>query len=437
MMQMVWVAAAVTLLVASACCMADDRSASPRPASAEEMQWWRDAKLGLFIHWGPASVRGVEISWARIGHPFDHHGHETVPAGEYDQLYKRFDPEKLDADKWMRMAKQAGCKYVVFITKHHDGFCLWPTKQTDYNITNTPYKRDICRQIADAAHRHGLKLGWYYSTRDWTHPDYLHGDNSRYNDYYHAQIEELLTNYGKVDILWFDHVSGNWGDYRFRDLFRMIYRLQPHILVNNRAARFVFGTKDQPEAGLLDFVNGDYETPEQQIGAYHIDRAWESCMTMTECKDGGGWSYRPDGRTRDAAECIKILVSTVTGDGNLLLNVGPMPTGEIMPDQVEHLAEMGAWMKQYGGTLYGTRGGPIPNGAWGGATRKGDRVWLHLFPWQGETLTLPALPGKVASVKTLTGGQATVTQTADGTVVTIAAKDRHAVDTIVELRMAR
>ena len=216
-----------------------------------KLQWFRDAKFGLFIHWGPVSLNGTEISWSRIGHPHDLHGFETVPADKYDQLYKSFNPVKFDADRWMKMAKDAGFKYVVFVTKHHDGFCMWPSKETDYTIANTPFKRDICKEIADAAHKYGLRLGWYYSTRDWTNPDYMSGDNKKYNDYYEAQIGELLSNYGKVNIVWFDHVAGNWHNYTFDRLFNKMYTLQSeNLLINNRAARFINKTEDTPSPEL-------------------------------------------------------------------------------------------------------------------------------------------------------------------------------------------
>jgi len=205
-----------------------------------KMDWWLDAKFGMFIHWGPSSVAGVEIGWARETHPFDHPGKgELVPDAVYDALYKEFNPVEFDADALVRTAKEAGMKYIVFTAKHHDGFSNWPTELSDYNIAHTPFKRDICKELADAVHRHGLKLGWYYSTRDWTHPDYLAGDNSKYNDFYHGQIRELLSNYGEVSVLWFDHVAGDWSQYRFEELFEMIYELQPGIIVNNRAAKFI------------------------------------------------------------------------------------------------------------------------------------------------------------------------------------------------------
>ena len=421
---------------------AEKASAAPVAGeSAKEqdvrMQWWRDAKFGLFIHWGPASVNGTEISWSRAGHPFDHPSETAVvPPEVYDNLYKQFNPVKFDADAWMRMAKDAGMKYVVFITKHHDGFSMWPTElRPDYSIMAGPFKRDICKEIADAAHKEGLKLGWYYSTRDWTHPDYLVGDNSKYDAFYRGQVRELLSNYGRVDVMWFDHVAGNWGDYKFQELFDMLHQLQPGILINDRAARFIRPTKDQPAPGLVPMVNGDFDTPEQRIGKFQYGRAWESCVTMTECKDGGGWSYRPDGRTRSFEECLRMLIQTVTGDGNLLLNLGPLPTGEIDPKQVEALHQMGEWLRKYGNTVYGTRGGPIPNGEWGGCTTNGSKVWVHVLQWPGETLRLERGSLEVGSgtFPVLSGGEANVVETEKDIEITLPAAQRDPVDTIIEL----
>lgn len=413
--------------------MAEGLKAASR--TEDRMGWWRDAKFGLFVHWGPASVAGTEISWSRIGHPFDHPGHESVPPETYDTLYQRFDPVRFDADQWMDLAEEAGMKYVVFVTKHHDGFSMWPTKLRDYNILNTPFKRDICGEIAEAAHKRGLKLGWYYSTRDWTHPDYLKGDNRLYNDFYQGQVKELLSNYGKVDVLWFDHTSGNWKDYTFEDLFRMIYALQPEILVNDRSARFIRPTQDQPGPGVAELVAGDFDTPEQRIGAFQDQRAWESCVTLTKCKDGGGWSYRPDGQTRTFEECIQMLVSTVTGDGNLLLNVGPTPTGEILSDQAEVLKRMGHWLGQYGESIYGTRGGPVRNGEWGGVCRKGNTLYVHIFKWDKDQVTLPGLKGPIVAHKVLTGGKVTIEPSGDGLILRMDGTQQDPLDTIVKLEL--
>jgi alpha-L-fucosidase len=360
-----------------------------------------------------------------------------VPNKEYDGLYKSFNPVKFDADAWMKLAKEAGFKYVVFITKHHDGFSMWHTKLRDYNIAKTPFKEDMCKKIADAAHRYGLKLGWYYSTRDWSHPDYLVGDNAKYNDFYEGQIRELLTQYGKVDIMWFDHVAGNWSDYTFERLFDMMYSLQSKdLLVNNRAARFIRPTKDSaPSKAIESLVAGDYDTPEQKIGKFQTDRAWESCMTMTKCKDGGGWSYRPDGKTISYKETIQTLVHTVTGDGNLLLNVGPLPSGEFPADQVAILKKTGAWLRDNGESIYGTRGGPFRNGQWGGATQKGDMIYVHVLNWPGEglPLMLPALDKQIVGCKGLNVKNPTVKQTSVGVEIDLPVKNRNEIDSIIVL----
>ena len=402
-----------------------------------KLQWFRDAKFGLFMHWGPSSVKGTEISWSRQGHPFDHPGPGPfVPDEVYDNLYKSFNPVKFDADKWMKLAKESGFKYVVFTTKHHDGFSNWHTKLRDYNIANTPFKRDICKELSDAAHKYGLRLGWYYSTRDWSHPDYLLGDNKKYNNFYEGQLRELLTNYGKVDIVWFDHVAGNWGDYTFQQMFDMMYSLQgKNLLINNRAARFIKPTKDAPSsAALKTLVNGDYDTPEQQIGKFQTDRAWESCMTMTKC-EGGGWSYRPDGKTIPYKEVVQTLVQTVTGDGNLLLNVGPLPTGEFPADQVVILKKVGKWLSKNGESIYGTRGGPIPNGEWGGMTFKNNKIYVHILNWpkDGSPLVLAAINKKIVRSKGLNVKNPVIKQTKTGVEIDLPIKNRNEIDSIIEL----
>jgi alpha-L-fucosidase len=400
------------------------------------LAWWREARFGLFIHWGPSSLSGKEISWSRIGHPHDHRGLESIPPEEYDHLYQRFNPVRFDADAWLRLAKEAGMKYVVFITKHHDGFSMWPTKlRPEYSISATPFPRDICKEIADAAHKHGLKLGWYYSTRDWTHPDYLVGDNRRYDAFYQGQVRELLSNYGRVDLVWFDHVAGNWRDYRFRELFEMMYRLQPGLLVNNRAAAFIRTPEDQPPPEIARLVRGDFDTPEQRIGTFQNDRPWESCMTLTECADGGGWSYRPDGRTRRFEECARMLVNCAAGDGNLLLNVGPLPTGEIAPDQQQVLRQMGDWLARYGESIYATRGGPFRNGEWGGATFRDKMIYLHFLKWSGNTQQFGPLKAKVLHATALTGGAPAVNQSSTGVTLVLPPDQQDKLDTILKLEL--
>ncbi|MCD6350548.1 MAG: alpha-L-fucosidase, partial [Armatimonadetes bacterium] len=287
-------------------------------AKAEDMQWWLDAKFGLFVHWGPISLLGKEISWSRGERP-GIGGHGPVPVDVYDNLYKRFNPVKFNADEWVALAKAAGMKYLVFTTKHHDGFCMWDTKTTDYKITNSPFARDVVKELADACHRGGLRLGFYYSPPDFHHPDYRTKNHARYIKYMHEQLRELGSNYGRVDVLWFDGLGGSAKDWDADNLFRMIRSLQPHIIINNRCG-----------------LRGDFDTPEQRVGRFRLDRPWETCMTL-----GTQWAYKPHDRIKSLKQCVDILVNCVGGGGNLLLNVGPTPTGEIEPAQAERLREIG------------------------------------------------------------------------------------------------
>jgi len=311
------------------------------------------------------------------------------------------------------MAQGAGMKYLVFTSKHHDGFSMFDSKLTEYKITNSPFKRDVVGELAQACHEAGLKLGFYYSPPDWRHPDYRTERHAKYIEYLHGQIRELCTNYGKLDILWFDGLGGKAEDWDSENLFKMIRELQPGIIINNRAG-----------------LPGDHDTPEQTIGRFQRDRAWESCITI--CQQ---WAWNPNDKMKSLKECIDTLVRCAGGDGNLLFNVGPMPTGEIEPRQVERLKEMGAWLKQYGETIYGTRGGPYRPGDWGACTCKGNVAYLHVLNWPEDTITLPPLPRKVVSSAVLTGGAAEVKQTEEGIAVSVTPEHRQELDTIVALTL--
>ncbi len=405
---------------------------------SSKMDWWLNDKFGMFIHWGPSSVAGVEIGWARQSHPFDHEGKpEKIPDAVYDALYKEFNPVDFDADALVRTAKDAGMKYIVFTAKHHDGFSNWPTRLSDYNIANTPFKRDICKELADAVHKHGLKLGWYYSTRDWTHPDYLIGDNSKYNDFYHGQIRELLTNYGEVSLLWFDHVAGKWSDYRFEELFDMIYELQPGIIVNNRSAKFVKKQTETPDPALVALTQGDFQTPEGKVGVFHKEFPWETCMPMSKMPDGlGGWSYRPDAITADFDKCAEMLAACVTGCGNMLLNVGPMSSGSLRPSELENLKAFKPWIETYGESIYGTEGGPYISGQWGGSCTKGNALYLHVFQWSDGTLQLPPLPRKVLRCEELGGEEVGFAQNDSELLLTLEQGKTRSLHSVVKLTLA-
>lgn len=401
------------------------------------MQWFRDAKFGMFIHWGPCSVGQREIGWGRnaqrpwdIGVPDPS---DDKHDAEYDNYFKVFNPVKFDADAWAEFAKESGMKYMVLITKHHDGFSMFDTDLSDYSISATPYGQDIVEQFVKAGHKHGIKVGLYYSTRDWYHPDYLVGDNKKYDDWYMGQVDELLTKYGKVDMMWYDHVGGqDWGKWRFDELYAMMYRNQPELLVNNRAARFC-GPKTPEDQGpatpeLQKATDGDFYTPEGTIGAMDLENDWESCIHV-----GQGWSYRGEDGFKGPEECIKMLVSCTTGGGNLLLNFGPRPDGTFAEGEAAVARAAGEWLKTYGDAIYGTRSGPYNNGAWGGSCHKGTKMYLHVYEWTDGAVAFDPLPRKVLAARALNGQPATFVQTADELTVRVAEADRDAPVTVVEL----
>jgi alpha-L-fucosidase len=401
------------------------------------MQWFRDAKFGMFIHWGPCSVGQKEIGWGReANRPWDinKHGPRTDDP-VYDSYYQQFNPTNYDADAWVRFAKESGMKYMVLIAKHHDGFSQFDSKLTDYDIMAGPYGKDIVKAFVEACHRHGMKAGLYYSTRDWYHPDYLVGDNAKYDAWYRGQVEELLTNYGAIDVMWFDHVGGrDWGKWKFDELFSMMYRLHPRLIVNNRAARFC-GPNSPEDRGpaspeIRKMTDGDYDTPEGRIGSMNVAGDWESCIHV-----GKGWSYRGEDGFKGPEDCIKMLVSCTTGGGNLLLNFGPRPDGTFADGEAKVARAMGDWLKKYGDAIYGTRGGPYRNGPWGGSCHKGTRLFLHLFDVPKDGLSFDALPGKITSARTLFGASVNFTQNDGGLTVRVAPADRDSPVTVVELAL--
>jgi alpha-L-fucosidase len=347
-----------------------------------------------------------------------------VPIEEYDNLYKQFNPTKFNADQWVAIAKSTGMKYIVLTTKHHDGFCMWDTKQTDYNIMHSPFGRDVCKELSEACKKQGIRFCTYHSVTDWHHPAHPYGspggktrkptaDIEAYTQYLRAQVKELITNYGPLGIMWFDVPQG-FDRARGQALDDYVYSLQPDIIINNRSG-----------------APGDYDTPEQRVGGFKMDRPWETCMTI--CRQ---WSWKPDDTMKSLEQCLHALISCAGGDGNLLFNVGPMPTGEIEPRQVARLAEMGQWMARNGQSIYGTRGGPWKPGKWGASTRKGNTIYMHVFQWPEKGLVLPAIEKRrIVSAKLMGGGEAPVQQTVDGVAIDVPAALRQPIDTIVELTL--
>lgn len=384
------------------------------PAPAPHLAWWREARFGMFIHWGPVTLTGKEISWSRQA---------TGPA-LYDGLHLRFNPEKFDAAAWVAVAKSAGMRYIVLTAKHHDGFMLWATRTDPYHIMNSPFGRDVVAELAAAARAAGIPFGLYFSPGDWRDPDCRHPQNNpRFVERMHAQLTELLTGYGRIPLVWIDF-DGWPCPSRPEETATLIRRLQPGVILNNRLEPL----HPDESHGLVGRW-GDYATPEQRVGSYCDTVPWETCMTI-----GTQWSWRPDDRLKSLQQCLETLVSTVGGDGNLLFNVGPMPTGEIEPAQVQRLAEMGAWLREHAESVYGTRGGPwMPTKSYA-STRTRDAVYVHLFG-TGDP-RLPPLPVRVERATLLDGTAIEFAQTAAGLSLRVPAARRHANITVIKLRVA-
>jgi alpha-L-fucosidase len=379
------------------------------------MAWWREARFGMFIHWGPASLTGKEISWSR----------KATGIEVYDNLYKQFNPVKFDARAWVSAATNAGMRYIVLIAKHHDGFILWDSKTIDYTIMHTPFGRDVVGELAKASREAGVPFCVYFSPGDWKDPDCRHPENNpRFVERMHAQLAELLGNYGRIPLVWIDF-DGYPCPSRPEETATLIRRLQPGVILNNRLEPL----HPDESHGLVGRW-GDYATPEQMIGSYCDSVPWETCMTIAN-----QWSWKPNDPMKSLQRCLETLVSTVGGDGNLLFNVGPMPNGEIEPAQVQRLAEMGNWLKKYGEAIYGTRGGPYaPTKAYA-STRKPDAIYIHAFSFINEALRLPPLPRKVRTASLLDGTPVEFTQSADALAFTVPAAKCDANITVIKLRV--
>lgn len=399
---------------------------APRPYP-DRLQWWAEARFGMFIHWGPVSLKGTEISWSRANTNPACPNRGVIPAAVYDNLYKDFNPTKFDAAQWVGIAKAAGMKYMVLTAKHCDGFLLWHSQASDYNISRTPFQRDVCAELAEAARAQGVRIGWYFSPMDWRDPDFRTDRNAAFLVRMQAELRELLTNYGPIDVLWFDW-DGREPLYDQARTYEIVKTLQPKTIINNRLDLGPGNNNRQ----LLS-PHAEYGTPEQEIGAYDDQRPWESCMT-TSRKNQWAWGGKDDG-VKSLEDCLGMLIRCAGGDGNMLLNVGPMPTGEIAPEQANLLREMGAWLAKNGESIYGTRGGPFKPGDYGVSTRKGNTIYVHVLEWPDEALKLPAISAKVVGSRVLGGGKADVRQTAAGLEVSVPETDRQALDTVVVLEL--
>jgi len=375
------------------------------------IQDFMDLRFGMFIHWGPVSLRGTEIGWSR--------GKE-VPTEEYDNLYKEFNPVLFNADAIVKAAKDAGMKYLTITARHHDGFCLWPTKFNNYNIMNSPYKKDIVGALNEACKKQGIKFCIYYSVLDWWHQDYPNhnsadrngidnpkADMNKYLTYMRNQLKELITKYDPA-MLWFDgQWEKPWTNEMGIEMYKYLKTLKPNLVINNRLGK-EFAAVSNKKIDASKMV-GDYDTPEQAIGNLNMDMPWESCFTI--CKQ---WAWKPNDKMKSLTECLDILSKTAGGNGNLLLNVGPMPDGRIEARQITRLKEIGDWLKINGQAIYGTLGGPYHPSKDYATTRKGDKIYVHVLNTGLTTLTLKNLPAaKILSASTLDGKALKIENTTD------------------------
>lgn len=415
----------LSVLLALAVIQADSVPAERRAAR----EWYQDAHFGLFVHWGVYSLLG-QGEWVMQNRPI------AVP--DYEWLAGTFNPAKFDAHAWVALAKAAGMKYITITSRHHDGFAMFGSKVSRYNIVDwTPFHRDPLKELADECRRQGIKLFFYYSQLDWHHPDYWprgatgqrtgrpdHGDWNAYLEFLDAQLTELLTNYGPVGGIWFD---GMWdkpdADWRLSRTYALIHRLQPATLIipNHHQAPLPGEDVQTFEQDLPGANTAGFNT--RTIGRLPL----ETSLTMND-----SWGFNlTDHNYKSTADLIHYLVRAAGAGANLLLNIGPRPDGTIPPEAEERLRALGAWLDTNGGAIYGTRAGPIPPRGWGVTTARHDTVFVHVLDWADPVLALP-LTGKRWKARAWPGGEAvTVLQSSAGITVTLPQGD--GVDRIVVL----
>lgn len=419
---------------------ASDTNVSAETPAARDarLAWWREARFGMFIHFGIYAIpgRGEWVQW-----------NEQIPVAEYAKFADQFTLTNFNPNAWAQIAKAAGMKYTVLTARHHDGFCLFDDPGNNFTTVNSAAHRDVVKEYAAAVRKAGLHVGLYYSPLDWRFPGFFFPDLQIANaeamrEQYHRQMKELLSNYGPIDVLWFDGGETDWlsfghdmNNYRFPErkhdehyhgrfswegqkVNAMLRELQPQIIVNNRAA-------DVPP----DFTARETEGA---LGNFDDKNPWELCTTLA-----GAWGYQPNQTPKSLKTCVQLLAKVAGRDGNLLLNVGPAPDGQIDPLQSARLREIGEWLAKYGQSIYRTRGGPFLPGDYGTSTHHDKIIYLHVLTWPEGKLTLPAIPARIVKTSVMTGGDAIVNQTDRGIEISLSPSERSDMDTVISLELDR
>ncbi len=413
------------------------QAAASTPAGVDtRLDWFKQTRFGMFIHFGLYST--LEGKWGdRTNHAEWIRTTAKIPVPEYEKLLAKFNPVKFDAKAIAKAAKDAGMGYVCITTKHHEGFALFDSKLTDWDVMSTPYGKDIMKQLAEACREQGIRMCWYYSIMDWHHPDYTPrrdweqwstqgADFERYVAFMKGQLKELLTNYGPIGVLWFDgQWEHNWNNTRGEDLYKYVRSLQPDIIINSRVGRAGGDYGLDRASGML----GDYATPEQVIPDKVIrDQAWETCMTMND-----NWGYNAaDKNFKPVGDIIRKLADIAGKGGNFLLNIGPRADGSVPPESLERLAQVGEWMRVNGESIKGTQAGPFDATPWGSCTMKslpggGTRLYLHVFKWPADgVIRVPGLLNDLASASILGGSAITSWDHGDGSEIVLHAPAKPA-----------
>jgi alpha-L-fucosidase len=423
----VMIIAAVFAGVVSTSIAGEADSYTPAPENLDAREWFQDAKFGVFLHWGLYSQLG---GGGNLGIAEWIMNDRDIPAKHYERLARFFNPTAFDADAWVRTFKAAGARYITITSKHHEGFAMFRTQTSKYNVVDsTPFKRDPLAELAEACRKHGLKLFFYYSQLDWHHPDYFPlgqtgrgsqrpsaGEWDRYIDYQDAQLKELLTQYGPIGGVWFD----GWWDqkdtvmrdrWRLAQTYRLIHTLQPAALIGNNHHVTPFPGED--------FQMFERDLPGENTMGFNTGPVSQLPLEMAETMNGS-WGFNLiDDQFKTTRTLIRSLVAAAGRNANFLLNTGPLPNGELQPENITTLREIGEWLARNGESVYGTRGGPVSPRPWGVTTQATKRVYVHILDWKDAHLFVP-LRAKVVSARLLRDGSAVpIRKQSDGIELTL------------------